>query len=103
MAGSQIVVKTILTFESDNVRQAVVGIMTILHALEIHKRVMFRGIQFEKGTSTSDGVGRWRDVGEPAVAVVNAVSSGRRQALLIALPPKVMFGQLIANHFANPM
>src|ERR1700745_2792436 len=101
MAGRQIVPKPVLAFEADYVSQAIVGIMAVLHALEVDKRIVFRGIEFEKGTRTTDGVGRRRDVGEPAVTVINAISSVWRQALLIALPAKAMFCQLIANHSAN--
>ena len=54
VTGSQIIVEAALAFEADNVGQAIVRVVSVLDTLEIHERVVFRGVEFEKAAN-SDG------------------------------------------------
>src|SRR5271157_4879257 len=101
VTGSEVIIKAAPPFEADHVGQTVVRVMAFLHTLEVHEGIVFSGIQLEKGRSATESIGRGRDICEVAVTVSNPISSGRGQALLIALPAAVVFCQLISNHLAN--
>src|SRR5579871_6144213 len=92
-AGSEVVIEPAAAFKADDVRQTVAGIIPLLHALEIDKRIVFRGIEFEQA---ADGGGRGIDIGEIAIAVINAVRSGGRQAFLVALPTAMILHELVS-------
>ena len=87
---------------SCHISQTVVGILSFLHALEINKWIMLRGVEIDQcllfiRQPCQDS----RSGGEEPVAVVHAIRPGGRQTFLIALPAVAPFGQLIGDGSAG--
>ena len=87
--------------KADDVIQTVVGLRSILDALEVSERVVLLGIGLHhaRGGKRRER-GEVCQVGGRAVAIVDAKDGTEREALLVALPRQSCLRELVTNRLA---
>src|SRR5437899_4450853 len=96
LAGREVFIQTPFPLESDDVLGS--RFEPVLHAAEIHKWVVLRGVELQK---VARNVARNSDVGEVAVTISGVVGARRRQALLVALPRHAFVRELVRDRFTH--
>src|SRR5215469_15133173 len=94
-----------LALEPDNVLQAGTRGQPFLDTLEIHERVVLRGVEFHQTRRSRLLIGQNRrdvaGISEPTITIVHSIRANGGKTFLVALPTLVAFRQLIGDGFAN--
>src|SRR4029077_14243483 len=95
-SGSEVFIQTSFSLESDDVLRS--RFESALHAAEVHKWVVLRGVKLQK---VARNVARNSNVGEVAVTIGGEVRTRRRQALLVTLPRHAFVRRLVRDRFPH--
>src|SRR5450432_1473845 len=90
------------TLEARHIFQTVVWILPLLHALEVHERIVLHGVELHEGLHFPRNC-PWdiRIVCEKPIAIVYFVRPRDRKAFLVALPALSPPDQLIGDCLAS--